>query len=134
MISNPRLKECDLKIGDFEAHPLSTTDVVGLLLHAFINYEETGKGMAFFEYGDMDTFSLILTLDSKVIIEEKETLSVHDFSESNFADLEKELIDDIESNVDAWVSFSIKNQVGGSEEEYKEDMLHDLSALKRLIQ
>lgn len=50
-------------------------------------------------------FTLVLTPYSLFIIEEKDKEVLHNFSYINIVDLEKELINDIEKDIDSWSDF-----------------------------
>ena len=94
MISNPKYGWCDFVLGDFHGHPSYLTDVPVDLLEAFISYFENGTGTAFIaEAGS--AFTLILKHHMILIMEEKETLVCHEYSDLNTINLAKELIFDI---------------------------------------
>lgn len=98
MISNPKHGWCNFELGDFKGTPSYLTDVPVDLLNAFIDLHTKGSGVAWFDEEGTE-FTLVLTPYSMFIIEEKEEPVLHDFSEMNIKDLEKELIEDIEKGL-----------------------------------
>lgn len=105
MISNPKHGWCSFKLGEFEGTPSYLTDVPLDLLCAFIDYHTKGCGIVWFDEEGTE-FSLVLTPYSLFIIEERGNNPVlHDFSEMNIKNLEKELIKDIESDLNGWANF-----------------------------
>lgn len=104
MISNPKHGWCDFDLCDFHGCPSYITDVPVDLLQAFIDLHTKGAGIAWFDEEGTE-FSLVLTQYSKFIIEEKDKPVLHDYSELPIAELEKEIIQDIESNIKEWSKF-----------------------------
>ncbi len=104
MISNPKYGWCNFKLGDFEGNPSYLTDVPVDLLNAFIDYHTKGCAVAWFDEEGTE-FSLVLTPYSLFIIEEKDKPILHDFSEIEMTNLEKDLIEDIESDLYGWQNF-----------------------------
>lgn len=105
MISNPKYGWCNFKLRDFEGTPSYLTDVPVDLLNAFIDLHTKGSGIAWFDEEGSE-FSLVLTPYSLFIIEERNEKPVlHDFSEMKIKNLEKELIEDIESDLNGWANF-----------------------------
>ena len=104
MISNPKhgWSNFDLKV--FHGTPSYLTDVPVDLLNAFIQYHTTGTGIAWFDEEGTE-FTLVITPYSLFIIEEKDEPVLHDFSEINIGNLEKELIEDIEKDLTGWSEF-----------------------------
>lgn len=105
MISNPKYGWCNFKLRDFEGTPSYLTDVPVDLLNAFIDLHTKGSGIAWFDEEGSE-FSLVLTPYSLFIIEERnENPVLHDFSDMKIKNLEKELIEDIESDLNGWANF-----------------------------
>lgn len=104
MISNPKHGWCNFELGDFKGTPSYLTDVPIDLLVAFIDLHAKGSGVAWFDEEGTE-FTLVLIPYSLFIIEEKEEPVLHDFSEMNIKDLEKELIEDIEKDLNGWSEF-----------------------------
>ena len=104
MISNPRHGWSNFKLRDFEGTPGYLTDVPLDLLDAFLDYHYKGMGMAWFDEEGTE-FTLVITPYSLFIIEEKDEPVLHDFSEMKIENLEKELIEDIEKNLNGWSEF-----------------------------
>lgn len=102
MISNPKAGWCDFKLRTFEGSPSYLTDVPVDLLTAFIDYHTKGYGMCWFDEEGTE-FTLVITPYSLFIIEEKDEPILHDFSEMKIENLEKELIEDIEKDLNNWV-------------------------------
>ena len=101
MISNPKYGWCDFELGDFKGTPSYLTDVPMDLLDAFIDYYTRGYGAAFFDEEGSE-FTLLLMWYSIYIIEEKDDVKLHVFYDLNVSDLAKEVIADIETNLDGW--------------------------------
>lgn len=104
MISNPKHGWCDFKLRTFEGTPSYLTDVPIDLLTAFIDYHTNGCGVAWFDEEGTE-FSLVITPYSLFIIEEKDKPILHDFSEMKIENIEKEIIEDIESDLYGWINF-----------------------------
>lgn len=105
MISNPKHGWCSFKLGEFEGTPSYLTDAPIDLLGAFIDLHTKGSGVAWFDEEGTE-FSLVLTPYSLFIIEERnENPVLHDFSDMKIKNLEKELIEDIESDLNGWANF-----------------------------
>lgn len=104
MITNPKHGWCNFKLRTFEGTPSYLTDVPVDLLNAFIDLHTKGHGMAWFDEEGTE-FTLVITPYSLFIIEEKEEPVLHDFSEMKIENLEKELIEDIEKDLNGWSEF-----------------------------
>ena len=101
MISNPKNGWCNFKLGDFEGTPSYITNVPIDLLDAFIDYYTRGYGLAYFDEEGSE-FTLLLTWYGVYIIEEKDNVKSHIFYDLNISNLAKEVIADIETNLDGW--------------------------------
>ena len=86
MISNPKAGWCYFKLRTFEGSPSYLTDIPVELLEAFIDYHTKGTGIAWFDEEGTE-FTLVLTPYSLFIIEERDKLILHDFSEMNIDNL-----------------------------------------------
>ena len=104
MISNPEYGWCDFDLKSFHGSPSYLTDVPVDLLNTFIQYHSTGTGIAWFDEEGTE-LTLVITPYSLFIIEEKDEPVLHDFSEMNIDNLEKELIEDIEKDLIGWAEF-----------------------------
>lgn len=104
MISNPKHGWSNFDLKTFHGTPSYLTDVPVDLLNAFIQYHATGTGVAWFDE-EGTWFTLVITPYSLFVIEEKDKPVLHDFSEMNIDNLEKELIEDIERNLVGWSEF-----------------------------
>lgn len=126
MISNPKNGWCNFKLGDFEGTPSYITDVPIDLLDAFIDYYTRGYGLAYFDEEDSE-FTLLLTWYGVYIIEEKDNVKSHVFYDLNISDLAKEVIADIETNLDGWCNDFMYYSFS------KEDLNERLEKLKNMI-
>ena len=126
MISNPKNGWCNFKLGDFEGTPSYITDVPIDLLDAFIDYYTRGYGLAYFDEEGSE-FTLLLTWYGVYIIEEKDDTKVHTFYNLSISDLAKEVIADIETNLDGWCNDFMYYSFS------KEDLNERLEKLKNMI-
>lgn len=104
MISNPKHGWSNFDLKAFHGTPSYLTDVPVDLLNAFIQYHTTGIGIAWFDEEGTE-FTLVITPYSLFVIEEKDKPVLHDFSEINIDNLEKEFIEDIEKDLIGWSEF-----------------------------
>ena len=105
MISNPKNGWCNFDLKSFHGTPSYLTNVPIDLLNAFIQYHATGVGIAWFDEEGAE-FTLVITPYSLFIIEEKDKPILYDFSNMiEKAELEKELILDIEKDLVGWSNF-----------------------------
>lgn len=130
MISNPYAGWCNFKLRSFKGTPSYLTDVPVDLLEAFIDLHTKGTGVVWFDEEGTE-FTLVLTPYSLFIIEEKDEPILHDFSEMKIENLEKELIEDIESNLDGWAIFTI-NDTDDEISEHKFEISRKLEILKTI--
>ena len=126
MISNPKNGWCNFKLCDFEGTPSYITDVPIDLLDAFIDYYTRGYGLAYFDEEGSE-FTLLLTWYGVYIIEEKDNVKSHVFYDLNISDLAKEVIADIETNLDGWCNDFMYYSFS------KEDLNERLEKLKNMI-
>ena len=104
MISNPKHGWCDFMLSDekdnlFVGTPSYVTNVPVDLLQAFLDYKTKGQGIAWFNEEGTE-FTLVLNPYSMFVIAENEHTELIDFSKVNIDNLIKELIQDIESDLD----------------------------------
>lgn len=131
MITNPKYGWCNFELGNFKGTPSCLTDVPVDLLEAFIKYHTKGMGAAWFDEEGAE-FTLVITPYSLFIIEEKDKPVLHDFSEMQIDKLEKELIDDIEKDLDGWSEFIISED----REEilaHRDEIIRKIDVLKEMI-
>ena len=131
MIANPKYGWCNFELGNFKGTPSCLTDVPVDLLEAFIEYHTKGMGAAWFDEEGTE-FTLVITPYSLFIIEEKDKPVLHDFSEMQIDKLEKELIDDIEKDLDGWSEFIISED----REEiltHRDEIIRKIDVLKEMI-
>lgn len=131
MIKNLGAEWCDFTIGDFHGAPSYITNVPVDLLDAFVQYYKNGEGFAWFDE-EGDGFSLIFTPYATYVLEEKDTEILHKISVP-VVELAKELIEDIESDIDKWAYFYCGYDDIDSIEENKEIILSYIYMLKRYI-
>lgn len=104
MIKNEGCGWCKLQIGDFAEKARCPGNAAKVLLELFLDYHHKGYGMAWLDGGGTE-YSIILTPYSMYVVEEKENAVLYDCSCLTVEKLEKELINDIESEMDAWAEF-----------------------------
>lgn len=131
MISNPRYGWSEFKLGSFEGTPSYLTDVPVDILVAFVNLHRHGSGVAFFDEEGTE-FTLVVNQDSVFIIEEKERPALHDFSEIDIRDLEKELVEDIERDLDEWAAFLTEHNKREIKA-HRDEIIDLLNSLKSII-
>lgn len=108
MISNPKYGWCDFELGNwFSGRASYLTDVPMDLLDAFIDYHENGHGVVVFDSEGAGSFTLVMTAYNRsiYIIEERKERTIHFLDDFRFEDLERDLILDIERNLNGWVQF-----------------------------
>lgn len=131
MISNPKDGWCNFKLRSFEGTPSYLTDVPVDLLSAFIDYHMKGCRMVWFDEEGTE-FTLVITPYSLFIIEEKDNPVLHDFSKIKIEDLEKELIDDIECDMNGWAEF-ITDDDPEEIKIHRDEILNKLAILKKYV-
>lgn len=133
MITNPKHGWCSFKLGDFQGSPSYLTDVAVDLLDAFIDYYVKGYGVAVFDE-EGSFFTLVLTRYNWGIflIEEKDCATLHDFSDMNVDDLSKELVNDIEHDLNGWYDFLLFSDENETER-YQDELDRKLAELKYYI-
>ena len=134
MISNPKFGWCNFNIDNFSGHPSYLTDVPVDLLDAFIDYYTRGYGVAIFDE-EGSFFTLVLTRYNWGIflIEEKNDSVLYDFSDMDSDNLAKELISDIENDLNGW---TVEFVVDDDQEEiaqYRNEIRQRIAKLKKLI-
>ena len=131
MISNPKHGWSNFDLKTFHGTPSYLTDVPVDLLNAFIQYHTTGTGIAWFDEEGTE-FTLVITPYSLFVIEEKNKPVLHDFSEINIDNLEKELIEDIEKDLIGWSEFITSD----NREEvimHRDEIRNKIAMLKKII-
>ena len=131
MISNPKHGWSNFDLKTFHGTPSYLTDVPVDLLNAFIQYHTTGTGIAWFDEEGTE-FTLVITPYSLFVIEEKDKPVLHDFSEINIDNLEKELIEDIEKDLIGWSEFITSDD----REEvimHRDEIRNKIAMLKKII-
>ena len=92
------------KLGDFTGRLSYMEDVPVDLLQAFIDWHHKGSGCAWIDEEGTE-FTLVLTPYSMYVIVERGGVELIDLSELKIEEIEKELIDDIESDFEGWVKY-----------------------------
>lgn len=129
MISNPEYGWCTFKLRTFIGNPSYLTNVPLDLLNTFIDCYKNGMGMAWFDEEGSE-FTLVINPYSIFIIEEREKNPVlHNFSEMRVEFLAKELISDIENDLDGWSDFAV---IGDDEDEFRANRAMIKQALDEL--
>ncbi len=110
MISNPKAGWCTFKLDNFVGSASYITDVPVDLLQTFINYEQTGSSVCSFDEEGSTFIFVIENCNTEYIISERQSTEVFQFNK-DVSDLEKEVIKDIESDLDTWgESFEVSNE------------------------
>ena len=104
MISNPEYGWCEFDLGDFHGTPSYMTNVPVDLLECFINYFKYECSCCYFDEEGSD-FTLVLTPYEVYIIENKEDEPKVRAIDVMIIEMVKELINDIESNIEEWACF-----------------------------
>lgn len=131
MISNPKRGWCDFKLRTFEGTPSYLTDVPIDLLTAFTDYHTNGCGVAWFDEEGTE-FSLVITPYSLFIIEKNDKPILHDFSEMKIENIEKEIIEDIESDLYGWINFMADDDPEEAKQ-HETNIRKKLAILKRYV-
>lgn len=131
MIDNPKHGWCNFQLGDFKGHPSYLTDVPLDLLDAFIDYHIKGTGTAWFDEEGAD-FTLVINPYSIFIIAERYETVLYEFPDVRIEELEKELINDIESDLNEWMYF-IPTDEWEEIIEHRNTIRQKIAKLKKLI-
>lgn len=129
MISNPKGGWCSFDLKTFHGTPSYLTDVPVDLLDAFISYHTSGAGAAWFDEEGSE-FTLVITPYSVFVIEEKDGPVLHDFPDVDVSELEKELIGDIEKEMDGWVTEFVTSREPEDVIQHREEIRKKLAILK----
>ena len=133
MIAYPKHGWCNFTLGTFEGVPSYLTDVPVDLLSAFIDYHTQGYGMAWFDEEGTE-FTLVINPYSLFIIEEREDKAVlYDFSDMKVEDIEKELIADLEKDLDGWSREFVINDDEEEIEIHRDEIRQKIAILKKFI-
>lgn len=132
MISNPKHGWCTFSIGKDKEHSFTDrasylTNVPLDLLNAFFSYQENGYGCVVFD-AEGHEYTLVLTAYNQSIYIIDGDNHLIDFSNLRAEDLMKELIEDIESDLENWISFSAFDKK--EEEENRKNIMDLLFLLK----
>lgn len=107
MISNPKNGWCDFDLGDFHGYPSYLTDVAMDLVTACFRYciEDNDYITVGFDEEDSE-FILLADYHNCYIIEQKDEDILHRI-DIDIKDLIKEIVNDVESDIDAWATFAV---------------------------
>lgn len=105
MISNPKYGWCNFDLENFHGTPSYLTDVPIDLLNCIIEYIETGCSSCWFDE-EGTNFTFVLTPYDVYIISESDSSKLYNFNNIEPNNLIKEIINDIESNMDEWSWFN----------------------------
>ena len=107
MISNPKYGWCNFDLGDFHGHPSYLTDVAMDLVTACFSYciEDNDYITVGFDEEDSE-FILLADYHNCYIIEQKDEDILHRI-DINIKDFIKEIVNDVESDIDAWATFAV---------------------------
>lgn len=131
MIKNPNCGWCSFNIGDFKGTPSYLTNVPLDLLQAFIDLHMNACGCAWFDEEGTE-FTLVINPYNVFIIEErKEQPVLHCFPDLTINDLEKELINDIESDLVGWSYFTTDEHTNEEVKLQREQLIEKISILKK---
>lgn len=132
MISNPKHGWCTFNIEKDKEHSFVDrasylTNVPLDLLNAFFSYQENGYGCVVFD-AEGHEYTLVLTAYNRSIYIIDGENHLIDFSDLKAEDLIKELVADIESDLEDWISFSAFDKK--EEEENRKNIMDLLFLLK----
>lgn len=105
MISNPKYGWCNFDLENFHGTPSYITNVPIDLLNCIIQYIETGCSSCWFDEEGTD-FTLVLSPYEVYIISESDNSKLYNFNNITPKNLIKEIINDIEFNIDEWTWFN----------------------------
>ena len=134
MLSNFETGWSKIKIGDFTGIPSYITDVPVDLLTVFIDYYiNNTSAMLFDEEGS--EFTIVLSNEFIYVIYFTQNCEAifYEFPEIFINDLAKELIEDIENNLDSWSRFSASINSEEEISQEREVLINLISELKGMI-
>lgn len=106
MLSKPSVGWTTVKLGDFEDRASYLTDVPHDCLDAFIYTLENHRPAVVFFDAEGWNYHIVFSYYTTYILMEKDELEVYEV-ELDFTELAKELVDDIEQNIDDWANWDI---------------------------
>lgn len=131
MIKNPTKEGCDFEFVTFKRYATSYTDVPVDLLDAFISYFLHGFGIVSFNESGPGYSLILRPYDSYILIEHDTNPALHTCHATWLRGAAMELIKDIESDIDAWASFYVKDKPAYIEYHKKEIQIR-LNYLKKI--
>jgi len=133
MLSNPKHGWVNINIGEFNEVASYLTDVANDCLDAFIFARENGfPAVVYFDAEGYDYHIIVSYFESFIIIQKDETKTYH--FDLDFYDLAKELIDDIEKNIDDWADWQCYNQYDEDElKRNKRKLEQKIARLKQVL-
>lgn len=133
MLVNPKYGWTNVNIGEFNESASYLTDVPNDCLDAFIYARENGfPAVVYFDAEGYEYYLIASYFESFITIEKDELKTFH--FDLSLVDLAKELIDDIEKNIDKWADWQCYNQYDDNElKRNKRKLEQKISRLKQLI-
>lgn len=131
MISNPKNGWCNFVLGDFHGHPSYLTDVAMDLITACYKYVIGDNNYITVEFDEEGSkFILLANYYNCYIIEQKDKDILHKI-DINIKYFIKEVVNDIESNIDEWAIFTVFDD---DPEKNKVTLLNMIEVIKEKIE
>lgn len=131
MISNPKYGWCNFDLGDFHGHPSYLTDVAKDLITACYKYIIGDNNYITVEFDEEGSkFILLANYYNCYIIEQKDKDILHKI-DINIKYFIKEVVNDIESNIDEWAIFTVFDD---DPEKNKVTLLNMIEVIKEKIE
>ena len=133
LLSKPQYGWCDLSIGDWQDRASYLTNPHIDLLDAFINLFKNRKSSVV--ECDAEGWTYIIVLDFFVvhIIEDKDDFEYYSF-DIDCKDLAKELIIDIEENIDYWSKWDYCDDTKEDYQRTKKKLRYKIKELKKYLE
>lgn len=134
MFSKPKYGWTEITLGDFKGRGSYTTDIPMDLLNAFINALKYSIPASVFFDEEGSEFTLVSHYDGTYIIVEREEKPKLISVDIRFFKLIKEIINDLESNIDEWTNWMCYYDSTEEELSERENLLKSkIEELKNLI-
>lgn len=131
MFSKPRYGWSDVFIGDFKGRCSYLTDVPVDILNAFINAIKYDLPASVFFEEEGSEFTLVSSRYNTYIISDREETKLYQ-SEISIFELAKEVISDIETNLDEWIDWMNYQDYDSKERTFL--LSSKIEELKKLVQ
>lgn len=133
MFTKPQYGWVNIEIEEFSERASYLTDIPNDCLDAFIFAREKGVPAVMYFDAEGYDYHLIASYFGTYIIIEKDEIKTYHFDKT-FADLAKELINDIEQNIDEWANWQSDNQYNSRELKRNKRILEQkVGRLKQLL-